>query len=315
MSTINCSSCDDLRTNAPEYALNGTTETVCNSLKNDTGFNPSLSPVHNDETDMQNANDCTIGRMAQEIQAYDVCDWKEYMGKLVPNIYEHNKAQNCVDAGQWDSIHTLEEETENLCKSFDNVMGLIRGNLPPAYYGTFLQSFLDKVEGVYLPSGSGYDPTPTLDKWKPCVRADIVEGNGCNSRKKLGRWIIDYRWLDGHYPYIWTWRIKTAIEEGEIVGYIPRANVPESVFPMDRWKGALRGGIAFQMGVFGSPSTLLYMKARGYVVIDGVEINPDLRSYGENTMVLSWEPIIGTARTGGIFGNLYSFGDIQTYDA
>lgn len=107
MSKINCESCDNLRNHAPEFVQNGVTDNICTSLQNNTGLNPSLSVLHENAEDLHDVNDCTIGRMTQEIDAYDVCDWKEFMKKLVPNIYEHNKAQNCSDKGQWDNIERI----------------------------------------------------------------------------------------------------------------------------------------------------------------------------------------------------------------
>lgn len=122
MSSINCEACDNLRNTSPEYVQNGVTDTICASLQNDTGLNPSLSTLHDDATDMHNINDCTIGRMTQELEAYDVCDWKEFMKKFLPNLYEFNKAVNCVDAGQWDEIHDLWDYAKDLCNKFDSFM-------------------------------------------------------------------------------------------------------------------------------------------------------------------------------------------------
>lgn len=100
-----CKACDDLRTSSSEFMLNGVTPTVCTSLKNDTGFNPASG--HNDCTDLDDANDCLIGTMEDEIEAYDVCDWKEYMKKFVPNVYNVIKAIICAVCGIWTNIKNL----------------------------------------------------------------------------------------------------------------------------------------------------------------------------------------------------------------
>lgn len=105
---ISCSSCNDLRENAAEFVQNGVTDTVCTSLKNDTGFNPSND--RNDCTDLNDANDCLIGNAADELEAYDVCDWKEFMKNFLPNLYNVLKAIICAICGLWTNIHTI------LCK-------------------------------------------------------------------------------------------------------------------------------------------------------------------------------------------------------
>lgn len=107
MSQIDCNACAELREIAPEFVQNGVTSTVCTSLKNDTGLNPNLTVAHTDCEDLDTANDCLIGEMDAKIEAHDVCDWKQYMHKLVPNLYEMLKAMICAMCGLWTNIHRL----------------------------------------------------------------------------------------------------------------------------------------------------------------------------------------------------------------
>lgn len=99
----NCNACEELRTDAPDFVQNGVTDKVCASLKNDTGFSPTSG--NNDCTDLDNANDCLVGNMADEIEAYDVCDWKKYMRKFVPNIFNVIKGIICSICGIWTNVH------------------------------------------------------------------------------------------------------------------------------------------------------------------------------------------------------------------
>lgn len=101
----NCKSCDDLRQNAPNVLANGVDDTACTSLKNDTGFNPASST--NSCDDLEDANDCLIGSLEDEIEAYDVCDWKEFMKKLIPNLYIVLKGIICTICGLWAYAHHL----------------------------------------------------------------------------------------------------------------------------------------------------------------------------------------------------------------
>ena len=107
MSDISCTACQELRESAPDFIANGVTEAVCESLAEDTGFDAENG--HNDSTDLHLANDCLIGRMQDEINAYDICDWKEFMRLYANNDYETNKAIICALGGLWNVIHKLIE--------------------------------------------------------------------------------------------------------------------------------------------------------------------------------------------------------------
>lgn len=100
-----CKSCDDLRNNAPNVIINGIDATACNSLKNNTGLNPSTST--DDCADLEDLNDCLVGNMVDEIDAYDVCDWKEFMKKFVPNVYNVLAGIICAICGLWTNIKNL----------------------------------------------------------------------------------------------------------------------------------------------------------------------------------------------------------------
>lgn len=105
MANYSCNACEDLRTTSPNFVVNGITDTECTSLKNDTGINPSSG--HNDCTDLNNINDCLVGNMAEEVEAYDVCDWKTFMKKFIPNVWTTLKAIICAICGIWTNIHQI----------------------------------------------------------------------------------------------------------------------------------------------------------------------------------------------------------------
>lgn len=108
MSEMNCSACSELRENAPAFIRSGVTEEIAESLENNTGLNPNLSVLHDNCTDLNNANDCLVGRMADEVEAYDVCDWKVFMKDFIHNLYEVLKAILASMCGLW-------ERSENIC--------------------------------------------------------------------------------------------------------------------------------------------------------------------------------------------------------
>lgn len=110
MSTLNCSACAELQENAAEFVVNGVNDTVCTSLKNNSGFSPSSG--HDDETDLDLANDCLVGNLTQEIDAYDVCDWKDYIKKLVPNLWNMLKALICTIGGLWTKVECIADNLD-----------------------------------------------------------------------------------------------------------------------------------------------------------------------------------------------------------
>lgn len=85
---------------------NGLTDTECTSLKNDTGFTPSVG--HTDCEDLGNANDCLIGNMQEEIKDKEVCDWKDFTSALVGNVHAVLSGIVCAICGLWTKVHYLE---------------------------------------------------------------------------------------------------------------------------------------------------------------------------------------------------------------
>lgn len=107
MSQPNCDACTNLREYAPMFTAYGISDDIAASLRNNTGLNSQLPVLHTNCEDLNDLNDCLIGRLGQEIESHDVCDWKEYMSKMVPNLYELLKAMIAGDCGQWDKIGDL----------------------------------------------------------------------------------------------------------------------------------------------------------------------------------------------------------------
>ena len=105
MADLNCAACDDLREEVPELIVNGFSNTMCTSLKNDTGLKSSSG--HNDCTDLDKLNDCLVGNMETEIDRYDVCDWKDFTKNLINNLWTTLKAMICAICGLWTNVHNL----------------------------------------------------------------------------------------------------------------------------------------------------------------------------------------------------------------
>lgn len=128
-----CVPCNKLKNESSEFFTNGVTDSVCQSLRQDKGFNPLSG--HNDCEDLSDANNCTILSLIEQLPAYDVCEWKEFMEQYLANQYNMNEAFICVLCGilakiknidslvssNWviDTRPLIKQQTPNLSLSID----------------------------------------------------------------------------------------------------------------------------------------------------------------------------------------------------
>ena len=91
MAYVQCDSCEEIRQNAPNLITNGFTDQECENLANGKG----LGGDGDNCEDMHNMNDCFIGMMDNEVDAYDNCDWKKFMHNFIPNIWSVIKGIIC----------------------------------------------------------------------------------------------------------------------------------------------------------------------------------------------------------------------------
>lgn len=120
MANYNCDACNELREDAPNLIVNGLTDTECTSLKNNTGLNPSSG--NDDCTDLDNMNDCLIGNLEAEVDAYDVCDWKDFTKKYIDNVWTLFKGIICTICGLWTNINKIWCWLRNMTKNTGGVL-------------------------------------------------------------------------------------------------------------------------------------------------------------------------------------------------
>lgn len=112
MAKVNCDACSEIRELDPNLVVNGWSSTECASMANDTGLSPSSG--HNDCTDLELMNDCLIGNLDAEVDSYEVCDWKTFMHRFLPNLWTLFSAIKCAICGIWTNIHKLWTEVNNI---------------------------------------------------------------------------------------------------------------------------------------------------------------------------------------------------------
>lgn len=112
MIDYSCTACEELRTDAPNFVVNGMGDTEVASLKNNTGLNPSSG--NDDCEDLNNMNDCLVKNMETEIDSYNVCSWKDYMKALVGNLWTMFKGIISAICGIWDNIVTINNNLDKV---------------------------------------------------------------------------------------------------------------------------------------------------------------------------------------------------------
>ena len=115
MANLNCDACEELRQVDPMLMINGLGDTECASLQNDTGL--VTTSGNTDCEDLNDMNDCLVGNMATEVDAYDVCDWKSFMKKFIPNLWTTLKGIICAICGIWTNVHNLWSRIANINQS------------------------------------------------------------------------------------------------------------------------------------------------------------------------------------------------------
>lgn len=150
MAIDRCGACNELKENASEFYANGVTTDVCTSLQNNTGLNPANG--NDDCTDLDTANDCLIGNLEDEVEAYDICDWKGMFKKLARNIYNIFAAVNCILCGIWKKLKEHEQRLDKHEKWLEKHDCLF----DTAFKGARFSAGEEMVEGKsYVVAGKG----------------------------------------------------------------------------------------------------------------------------------------------------------------
>ena len=149
MANYNCEACEDLRQTDPNMIVNGFGDEECASLQNDTGLVPSSG--HNDCEDLNNLNDCLVGNMETEVEAYDVCDWKTFMKQFIPNVWTTIKGIICAICGIWTNIHNLWDKIAEILKQIDKILCMINS----IGLGTTFKITEQPTGGSYVVAGKG----------------------------------------------------------------------------------------------------------------------------------------------------------------
>lgn len=303
-----CKACDDLKYNATHFVANGLTDKECQSLMNNTGLDPKAN--HDDCEDLHNMQDCLMEGIQEDLPSYDDCDWKTYLDDMLTNLNTMLQAIVCVICGLWDEIARIWNKINQICNALNTLLALIRASSPRNHLGEWTQSFKAKLEIRQSPTGVVMPD----DRAFPTFQCDILDGATCDSNKKIGRYRLNhYVFLenDEERKYNYNYNYVQDMVVGEVIGTIPMSAVVGEDMSEERWKTILKSAQAWMIGTI-RDDTIVYYTFRGYVKVNGVTFNEDLAQYGQNVGVITFGPVIGPSRTGGVKGQTRP---VSNYDA
>lgn len=113
----NCNACKEIMEKSSNLVVNGVTTTICNNVKSGKGIEDCTYTGSIDDkncTDLNNANDCLIGNLTDELEAYEICDWKKFMRKFVPNTYNMFKLILCWLCGIWKKLLCINSSLQDI---------------------------------------------------------------------------------------------------------------------------------------------------------------------------------------------------------
>lgn len=108
-----CNACNDIQSLLPNIEDEGITETTYNSIKANTGLNPSKVPQHTNEEDMTKLIECIIHNMQTNVISAESCEWKKVLYGILTNLSEVLKLMVASESGLWErdtTLETIEEE-------------------------------------------------------------------------------------------------------------------------------------------------------------------------------------------------------------
>ena len=217
MAELNCAACEDLRQDAPNFVVNGIGDTEVASLKNNTGLNPSSG--NDDCTDLNNMNDCLIGNMETEVDAYDVCDWKTFMKQFIPNVWSTFKGVISAICGIWERIISIEATQTDLCALIDHIISpavLPYGILPLAETSTAIArrcgTATNKV--IQMPDDGNLNPYTKARQNIGIAYASMVVSGCSGGRQEMLEWIAP-----SHYYY----KLASGAQTGDILWKISKS--------------------------------------------------------------------------------------------
>lgn len=238
-----CEACVDLEAKSPDFIQNGVTTEIANNLADDKGFNGNTS----DCEDLNDANDCLIGFMEDEVEAYDDCDWKLWAMRFARNVHSVMGAVIAAICGIWDNIHNiltrLRKVEKAQCDNTTELLKMLTG-YPPAHYMTNNTEVLD-----WQPSDNRYF----------AVLSDLLEVEVCGETSKLiHRFSDTFENITG-IPLTF----KKVLNPGDVIASINKGNVVPDYMTENDWRNLCRRTERFLVLMAPATNCIIYTQVQG----------------------------------------------------
>lgn len=208
----NCAACDELREHAADFVTNGVTDKVAESLESNNGLN--IDEESTNCEDLNNANDCLIERMAEEVSSYADCDWKDFMRNFIPNLHQLLKAMITSECGLW-------ENSGDSCENITTLLGMM-STTPQAHEMTTNTDIVTWGAGG---SGAFY------------LNSDIKRFRGCGTTTRVENVSSTY---NGSGLFL-----KRAVQTGDILATINRSDIVPTYMTSAYWSNLAQYGEPF----------------------------------------------------------------------
>lgn len=125
-----CNDCIDLDENAPDFMLNGVTQAVCNSLRNNTGLNPDPTNTNDNCDELATVVNCKIGSFIDKYTKKGECDALQAVLELAHINEEIYYLMLCSMCGLWEGVEALRKILQQLrtINVWNNTTNIFQGD-------------------------------------------------------------------------------------------------------------------------------------------------------------------------------------------
>ena len=166
--------CNRIKSKNPNIVTQGITDITVENISNGFGLSPCKNPTdyehseaypHN-KSDINDLIDCLIGSLSNELETYNVCNWKEFMLKTLGNIYNVLKIMNEDTCG----INNIYANEVSTGEATGNIVD-VDLNSKTLEAGTYLVMLSTRVYDFPYPQNLTYSAT-----WLKAPYGELTEG-------------------------------------------------------------------------------------------------------------------------------------------
>jgi len=189
-----CEACQWLRENAADFVVNGVNEQICNHLAEDRGIDLNNTARQQNATDLQTLIDCLIGMHKDQLRGVDLCAIKDWLDRMMKNLWLLKTAWACNERGQWNNIWDIRNELNsqnnritNMERTLNEILQHFHSLGAWDFNGTPSQSttISGSWQGDRRPAVGNINLFGTPDEGNRFIRTNNIAGNANDIRGGL----------------------------------------------------------------------------------------------------------------------------------